>query len=89
MESTMPNAIKTLMDQTWSWSREQIDPEMNVYLDDYYDFLGVAMCLTAQNFNEAADLIDKMDTEPREAIVCAIAEDYGADFVEKKLGWLV
>jgi hypothetical protein len=89
MELTMTNAIKTLLDQTWSWAHQTDDPAMAAYLDDYCEFLGVAMCLTAQNFNKAADLIDEMDTLPREQIVNAIAVDYGADFVEKRLGWLV
>ena len=82
-------AVKTLLEQTWAWAHQTDDPSMAAYFDDYAEFARVAIALKAQNFNEAADIIDEMDTEPREAIVCAIAEDYGADFVEKKLGWLV
>jgi hypothetical protein len=82
-------AIKTLIDQTWSWAHQSDDESSSAYLEDYYDFVNVTIALKAQNYSAAADLVDEMDTEPREAIICAIAEEYGADFVEKKLGWLV
>ena len=81
-------AILKLIDQTFSWSRDD-DKNALAYYADYRDFNQVNVLLTLEKYNEAADLIDEMDTEPREAIICAIAEDFGADFVEKKLGWLV
>jgi hypothetical protein len=82
-------AIAKLLDQTWAWAHQIDDPLAPAYKEDYKDFNQVNLLLTLERYNEAADAIDDMDTEPREEIIAAIAKDYGEDFVEKKLGWLV
>jgi len=83
-------AILKLIAETHTLSQEESNGKVALsYYADYRDFSDVNLLLTLEDYNKAADMIDDMDTEPREAIICAIAKDYGADFVEKKLGWLV
>ena len=45
--------------------------------------------LIKSNLNEAAEFISLLDTSIREAIIIAIAEAKGNDWVEQNLGWSV
>ena len=45
--------------------------------------------LIKSNLNEAAEFISLLDTSIREAIIVAIAQDKGNDWVEQNLGWSV
>ena len=45
--------------------------------------------LIKSNLNEAAEFISLLDTSIREAIIIAIAQDKGNDWVEQNLGWSV
>lgn len=80
--------LKTLIEHTFAWAHNN-DELAAAYMSDYKDFQNVANLLSNGSHYEAADIIDDMDTEPREAILAAIAKDLGEDFVERKLGWLV
>ena len=45
--------------------------------------------LIKSNIDEAAEFISLLDTSIREAIIIAIAQDKGNDWVEQNLGWSV
>ena len=45
--------------------------------------------LIKSNLNEAAEFISLLDTSISEAIIIAIAQDKGNDWVEQNLGWSV
>jgi hypothetical protein len=86
-ENTM-NAVKTLIDQTFSYSIEDKDLK-DLYLDDLKAFQFVDVQISLGNIENAVNTINDMDTEPREQIVCALAKDKGNDWVADNLGWEV
>ena len=45
--------------------------------------------LIKSNIDEAAEFINTLDTSIREAIIVAVAQDKGNDWVEQNLGWSV
>jgi len=45
--------------------------------------------LIKSNIDEAAEFISLLDTSIREAIIIAIAQDKGNNWVEQNLGWSV
>ena len=82
------NAVKTLIDQTFSYSIEDKDLK-DLYIDDLKAFQFVDVQISLGNIENAVNTINDMDTEPREQIVCAIAKDKGNDWVVENLGWEV
>ena len=82
------NAVKTLIDQTFSYSIEDKDLK-DIYLDDLKAFQFVDVQISLGNIENAVNTINDMDTEPREQIVCALAKDKGNDWVADNLGWEV
>jgi len=82
------NAVKTLIDQTFSYSIEDKDLK-DLYLDDLKAFQFVDVQISLGNIENAVNTINDMDTEPREQIVCALAKDKGNDWVADNLGWEV
>jgi len=83
------NALKKLMDQTYSYSVEAGEDMQEMYLADLADFQSVFYALTTGLVEDAKIKINYMDTEPREQAVLAIAEDKGASWVANNLGWKV
>ncbi len=80
------NAINKLMDQTFSYSVE--DQELaDMYTADLHDFKKAVTLFRNSDGEGIAELVDEMDTAPREQLVMAFAEDCGKDFVKSYLGW--
>jgi len=80
------NAVKKLMDQTFSWAQDS-DDLAEMYMEDLNDFKK-AIALFRNSDNEGlGNHIDQMDTDPREQLVMAFAKDCGEDFVSQNLGW--
>jgi len=81
-------SVQKLIDQTFSYSRTNADLK-DLYMSDMKDFIAIDALLDSKNFEAAAELIDEMDTEPREQICMAIAEEYGNDFLVNNFGYEV
>jgi hypothetical protein len=60
-----------------------------LYKDDAADFEAVQWLINADDLDAAIAKIDNMDTEPREQIVLAIADEYGEGYVETVIGYEV
>jgi|TARA_B100001094_G_C17858853_1_gene636414 hypothetical protein len=60
-----------------------------LYKDDAADFEAVQWLINADEMDAAIAKIDNMDTEPREQIVLAIADEYGSGYVETVIGYEV
>lgn len=80
-------AIQKLIDQTFSYSMEAIDDLKELYISDMKQFQEVQFNLTFGDYEAAAKVVEDMDTEPREQIVMALIEDFGASLVENKFGF--
>ena len=69
------------------------DPDMaEMYAEDHSAFQAVARYLetgNVQDIKRAAQIIERMDTAPREDIVIACGMDFGAAWVKEFLGWNV
>lgn len=88
----MKDAVKTLIDQTFSYHQEEKikgSDLADLYMDDCKSFLAVHFHLGMNQISAVKSLINDMDTEPREQVVCAIAKEKGNDWVAEKLGWEV
>ena len=85
------NAVKKLMDQTFSYAQEaQAEGDLAVmYMDDLRDFKKAVGLFRNSDGEAIAELCDNMDTAPREQLVLAFAEDCGKDFVKAYLGYEV
>lgn len=83
------NALKKLIDQTYSYAVEAGEDLQEMYIADLADFQSVFAALTTGLVEDAKIKINYMDTEPREQAVLAIAEDKGASWVANNLGWEV
>ena len=85
--------IKNLIGDTFRRYQENAvaDPDMaKMYADDHSTIQSVARYLETgalEDIRRAADIIDRMDTAPREEIVIACGMDFGADWVADNLGW--
>jgi hypothetical protein len=82
-------AINKLMDQTFSYSVEVGGELAEAYLDDLRDFKKAVTLFRNSDGEAIAELIDEMDTAPREELVMAFATDCGNDFVKSYFGWEV
>lgn len=81
-------SVKTLIDQTFSYAQTGGDLK-DLYMSDCKSFLAVHFHLGMKQFKMASALVDDMDTEPREQICMAIAEEYGNDFLVENFGYEV
>ena len=76
--------LKAEASQDWAIKEKVAD----MYHQDAEDAT-TAGKLIKSNLNEAAEFISLLDTSIREAIIIAIAQDKGNDWVEQNLGWSV
>jgi len=83
-------AIQKLIDQTYSYFVEAQGTDLaDLYKDDLSDFQAVQWMINSDDIDGAVAKIDNMDTEPREQIVLAIADEYGNGYVETVIGYEV
>ena len=81
-------AIQKLIDQTYSYFVEAQGTDLaDLYKDDLSDFQAVQWMINSDDIDGAVAKIDNMDTEPREQIVLAIADEYGNGYVETVIGY--
>ena len=81
------NAVKKLMDQTFSYAQEADKDLAEMYMDDLNDFKKAVALFRNSDCEGLADFIARMDTSPREQLVVAFGRDCGNDFVSQNLGW--
>lgn len=75
-------SIQKLIDQTYSYFVEAQGTELaNLYEDDLSDFQSISIMLGMNDVDGALAKIGNMDTEPREQILLAIAEEYGSGYI--------
>ena len=85
--------VKNLIGDTFRRYQENAvaDPEMaKMYADDHSTIQTVARYLETgdmEDVRRAAEIIERMDTAPREELVIAIGKDFGAEWVDLHLGW--
>ena len=83
-------AIQKLIDQTYSYFVEAQGTSLaDLYEDDLSDFQAVQWMINSDDIDGAVAKIDNMDTEPREQIILAIADEYGNGYVETVIGYEV
>ena len=82
-------SIQKLIDQTFSYSLEAPMDLADLYLADTADFKQVQWLMNSNDIDGALAKIGNMDTEPREQILLAIAEEYGNGYVETVIGYEV
>ena len=81
------NAVKKLIDQTFSYAQEADEDLAEMYMDDLNDFKKAIALFRNSDCEGLADFICRMDTSPREQLVVAFGQDCGNDFVSQNLGW--
>ena len=74
-------SIQTLIDQTYSYFVEAVDDLKDLYKSDMEDFITVERLLETDK-TAAYLFVSEMDTEPREAVLTSLIEDYGVKWVE-------
>ena len=83
-------SIQKLIDQTFSYSLEAQGTDLaDLYLADTADFQAVQRMINSNDIDGAVAKIKRMDTEPREQIISAIADEYGNGYVETVIGYEV
>jgi len=82
-------SIQKLIDQTFSYSLEAPMDLADMYLADTADFKAVQWLMNSNDIDGALVKIGNMDTEPREQILLAIADEYGNGYVETVIGYEV
>jgi hypothetical protein len=82
-------SIQKLIDQTFSYSLEAPMDLADAYLADTADFQAVQRMINSNDIDGALAKIGNMDTEPREQILLAIADEYGNGYVETVIGYEV
>jgi len=80
-------SIQKLIDQTFSYSLEASMDLADLYLADTADFQAVQRMINENDIDGAIAKIQRMDTEPREQIILAIADEYGNGYVETVIGY--
>lgn len=67
---------------------EGVDREMaNFVAQDRNDAIKVKEMILDQDYKEASEFLNLLDTYPREGLVMALIADLGADVVKEKLGF--
>ena len=82
-------SIQKLIDQTFSYSLEAPMDLADLYLADTADFKQVQWLMNSNDIDGALAKIGNMDTEPREQILLAIADEYGNGYLETVIGYEV
>ena len=83
-------SIQKLIDQTFSYSLEAQGTDLaDLYKDDLNDFQSVQWLMNSNDIDGALAKIGNMDTEPREQIILAIADEYGNGYLETVIGYEV
>ena len=83
-------AIQKLIDQTYSYFVEAQGTSLaDLYEDDLSDFQVISTFLGMDDYAGVNAKLDNMDTEPREQILLAIAEEYGNGYLETVIGYEV
>ena len=83
-------SLQKLIDQTFSYAVEAKGTDLEqLYLDDMKSFQKAQWLLAREDFDHCSTHIDMMDTEPREQILLAIAEEFGNKFLVKMFGYEV
>ncbi len=83
-------AIQKLIDQTYSYFVEAQGTSLaDLYKNDLYDFQSVQWMMNADDLDGVTAKMDNMDTEPREQLILAIADEYGNGYVETVIGYEV
>ena len=80
------NAVKKLMDQTFSYAQDG-DDLADMYMEDLNDFKKAVALFRNSDCEGLAEFICGMDTAPREQLIVAFGQDCGKDFVKLNLGW--
>ena len=81
-------SIQKLIDRTFSYSLEAQGTDLaDLYLADTAGFQAVQWMINSNDIDGAVAKIKRMDTEPREQIVLAIADEYGNGYVETVIGY--
>ena len=82
-------SIQKLIDQTFSYSLDASMDLADLYLADTADFKQVQWLMNSNDIDGALAKIGNMDTEPREQILLAIADEYGNGYLETVMGYEV
>jgi len=83
-------SVQKLIDQTFSYAIEAKGTDLEqLYLDDMKSFQEARFLMAMKDFDRCSTHIDEMDTEPREQILLAIAEEFGNKFLVKMFGYEV
>ena len=83
-------SIQKLIDRTFSYTVETHGTDVGkLYKDDLKNFESVQWLINADELDAATALVRNMDTEPREQLVLAIADEFGSGYVETVLGYQV
>ena len=83
-------SIQKLIDETYSYYVEAQGTSLaDLYKDDLNDFQSVQWMMNADDTDGVTDKMDNMDTEPREQLILAIADEYGNGYVETVIGYEV
>lgn len=71
--------LKTLIDSTFSFAQDHLNKGekdlFHCYMEDYQDFRSIEMLLSVGATADAVEMVDDMDTEPREAVLVALQKD--------------
>ena len=82
-------SVQKLIDQTYSYIQTAPKDLRGLYVVDHGDFRQVGRLLEMKEFTKAAEKINNLDTEPREQILSAIADEYGNKFLVSMFGYEV
>ena len=83
-------SIQKLIDETYSYFVEAQGTSLaDLYEDDLSDFQSVQWMMNADDLEGVTAKMDIMDTEPREQLILAIADEYGNGYVETVIGYEV
>ena len=83
-------SIQKLIDETYSYFVEAQGTSLaDLYKDDLNDFQSVQWMMNADDLDGVTAKMDNMDTEPREQLILAIADEYGNGYLETVIGYEV
>ena len=83
-------SIQKLIDETYSYFVEAQGTDLaDLYEDDLSGFQAVQWMMNADDLDGVTAKMDNMDTEPREQLILAIADEYGNGYVETVIGYEV
>ena len=83
-------SIQKLIDKTYNYFVEAQGTDLaDMWEDDLSDFQVVQWMINEDDIDGATAKINFMDTEPREKIVMAIANEYGNGYVETAFGYKI